>query len=860
MSNYEPVQPPGLSNARPRVPNASGVIKVRRGGRGASAAGSSSAANRAARIARMKKLRENEEKRKKNLEKSNSNVENEPVGTATLGLFMATSRLKESDQAVKDLKTIIGMDQFKNMIKNKTTKVGSLNYKLIEIVGKNDKLKKLFSISSEYGVVYNRRQNIPSNTIFDFKFRITDDDGDVKAGIFTLFTKSLKLMVRGGYFNSTSKNDFSGLESQPRAIARALFNMFNKKPPLPKFTLQNTVMSMRTGKKFDEKEFIRDTYGKNTIFNFKLNKKTKQSVSKVFMLLGTKGHTVSITKKGVIQVSLKKNPTKEEIKSVASKVTELKNKLSKYFKGASKVETKKRKITRRMNNQPAPNVARKGTTCPKGKRPTPYSFAGKCPRGYYVRPNPQQQPCCYKIPTNTTAYKNKVSLAYKSANVRIPNNVANMFGINRNNKNKSVNVSQNDPNIKLYKTVTRVRRANGTMVNVPNVRIGSRQCLRYTKQKILDFIARIGYTNKNLESKSKEQLCVILRSLAKNTNMNMTQNKYIPTFTYKGKPTQLTLKLGKILVIGRRECSSLSKKDMHKVCSALGIRFNETTTRPEMCKLINEKRIEMQKKLNTNKNKNISENIKKQLNRDNAARNRNIQLKVNKNKKRDKVLYQMFITKVEPYVRKYEKYGARDALPSKSEYLQHFKISVNVDAANAINNVNKKGWKKGFNTWLDQYITQFKTATEQSFMNAKQKANKNAANAKQKALNAARAKREKERLLSKLTPEKALQDMDKFKNKLPKNLHNAFNKKKNEFAKSYRKFVVLNNNASVNRIEARKRAWFSVESSSGSIRRYLNAIVNKMPPKLTDKNIRQKYELNKNLKLVLGPKVKYEHI
>ena len=39
-------------------------------------------------------------------------------------------------------------------------------------------------------------------------------------------------------------------------------------------------------------------------------------------------------------------------------------------------------------------------------RPKPYNFAtGKCPEGYYIRPNKQGQPCCYKIPKTRTYMK-----------------------------------------------------------------------------------------------------------------------------------------------------------------------------------------------------------------------------------------------------------------------------------------------------------------------------------------------------------------------------------------------------------------------------------------------------------------------
>ena len=850
MERGERVQPPGLSDARVSASNVAQVFAVGRGRRTRVNRGN------AERIARAQQRKKEEQVRMREFQKDDEEASgnNQRVGIATLGLFMATGKLQKNDQAVKDLQKIIGSDQFKNGLKDKTTTIGSLTYKLIEIVGKSDKLKKLFSVSSEYGVVYDRRQALPDNTIFDFKFRITDSGGDSKVGIFTLFTKSLKISVRSGYFNCTSENDFSGLGSQPRAIGRALFNVFGKNPGLPPLRLENVLMSLRSGRKFNEKDFIKDVYSNDTFMGMKLNKKTKQSVSKVFMLLGSKEHTLSITKGGVFQVSLKKAPTKDEIKDAIKKIKSIQTAASKYFGGKSTIATRKRKISSRTNDQPAPNVARKGTTCPPAKRPTPYSFGGKCPDGHYLRPNPQQQPCCYKIPRDKTKSKNKVALAYKTANVRVPDNVSAMFGLNRNTSNRRVNISTNFPDIKLYKTVTRVRKSNGTMVNVPDVRIGSRQCLRYTKQKILDFISRIGYTDKSLESKSKEQLCAILVNIAKNTNANKTNNKYIPTFTFKGKKTQLTLKMDKILMIGRRECRSLPKSDMQKACGALGIQF-DGLTREQMCAKIEEKRAEMQKKLNSNKNSNMKLNVKKKLNAENAAIERARKMKLEKIKKRDDLLYQMFVTKVEPFVQKYENYGSRNLVPNKTTYLKHFKTSVNVNAANAVNDVNKRGWKRGFEIWLKKYVLQFKSAYEQELVNAKAVKDQQIANARRAVAEEAKRKREQKRLLASLTPEGALKDMNAFKKKLPKNLQNAFDKKKKEFAESYRKFVVLDKNATLSGVAGRKRAFFDFQKmDGGNIRTYLNSVVSKMPPKRNANTI-QRYQLNNKLRLVLGPKI-----
>lgn len=849
MSNNRPerVGAPGLSN---KDPGAGMAMRAVGRGRSRKATGSTLANNRRKRIERLRAKQAEEAARKKELEKD-ATEKDESAGTMGLGLFLFSSQVDEKDPAGKAMGKLI-QETADNGFGKKTTMVGR-EYKLVEMVGRNARLKELFSLTEEYGLVWDYRGELPQNTVFDFKIKITDGD-ESRFGVVTLFNGSGKILIKGGYFNCTNKNDFSGLEGQPRALLMALFQMYGYKPQIPPLTRVNTVASYRTGRKFDDKEFRRNTVGKIKVGEFLFDKAPvkNRSVTKTYMKLAQDKHEISITKMGVVQVSFKGQISKETLKKYFSKIKNFDKTFSKYFKGSSKVFDKKKKSTLRANNAPAPNVVRRGTTCPPDKRPTPYSYAGKCPEGTYVRPNPQQQPCCYKIGKRPTRMSNKVKLAYNKAGVAIPSNVSKLFGIKSNKK--AVNVSTNLPSLKMYKTVTRVRKSNGTMVNVPDVRIGTRQCLRYTKEKIVDFIIRTGYAETGLESKTKEELCKILYSLVKNTNVNQTNNKFIP----KANGKTLTLKLGKILMIGRRECDSLPKAEIQKVCKSLGINY-EGKSRPEMCKSINEKRISMQEKLNKKKENKITENIRENVRKEFAQKNKEEQARRNKLKKRDKVIYQMFVTRVEPFVSKYEKYGSRNTLPSQNKVVGDFRISVDIGAARPFENVNKRGWKKPFESWLKEYTQQYKDAYEQYFIDAKVREEERErmarANAKEKAL----AEKERKKVLAAFPPEKALADMEKFKQKLPKNLQNVFNKKKEDFAKNYRNFVIRN--ATLQSLPARKKAYFNFESAiGGKIRNTLNREVNKMKPLILNKNTFQKYTLNRNFKLVLGPKLKGEII
>ena len=834
LNNADPMGQGGTTRAGNRQGGASNINKVRQ--------------ERAAKM-RLKKNEQNRER--KELEASNSNNNSSSTGRLDLGLFVYAGSFTPNLQSLKNLRTIIQNKILDNI--SKEFKVGSLSYKLIEVVGRNARFKKLFSVTSEYGLSFNRRIDLPDNTVFDFRIKISDGETS-KTGIITFFVKTGKVLVKGGYFNCNSGNDYLGLSSQPTSLLASLWKMYGfSASTLPKIKRGNTVASLRLGRKFDEKELMKNLYGKNKTGNLKIVRKSKsRAVTKTYFKFEKTNHHVSITRKGIIQVTFKGDISRDNLKMFMTKISKFPQRFSKYFKGRAKYEKPRSKIQGRRNNQTAPNLTRRGTTCPPEHRPKPYSFAGKCPPGMYCRPNPQQQPCCYKKPKNPQAYKNKVKLAYNTAKARMPNNVANLFGISRNNITKSSNVSKNLPNIKIYKTVTRVRTSNGNMINVNNIRIGSRQCLRYTKEKLLDFLERMGHSTAKIQSHSKQKLCKMIKDLASNTNMNNTVNAYIPTFKYKGKFTQLTLKSGKILMIGRRECASFSRVDMESVCKALRISTNSSTTRPQMCELIEAKRKSI---MNTNINRKIGKNITNKLNRENAAVNKAARNKVVRNVKRDDVLYQMFITRIESFVNRFEKEGSRSTVPSKAKFLGNFRTSVNLNFTRPVASLDARGWKKPFETWLKQYVDQYKSAYKNRFTNNRNKAKANENMRRQIA-------RDKAKRQIRFTPVEARKDLSKFRNKtLDKNLRPFFDKKVNVFEKNYVNFVTENNGVGTK--ASRRRAWFDFNRSTGGVMmKYFKNIVSKIPPKYSgnNKTIRQNYSINKTYRLVLGPRIKIERL
>ena len=185
------------------------------------------------------------------------------------------------------------------------------------------------------------------------------------------------------------------------------------------------------------------------------------------------------------------------------------------------VTHKPSKLARRSNMKPAPEITRRGTTCPKNRRPNPYSFQGACGSiSFYVRPNPQGQPCCYKKPKSIQYMRNKLENRYNQANVKVPNAVRKTFGFGGNTNQKANNVgrtSLNNLSITFNKSIGKNKK------NPVGLKIGSRQCSRYSKVALVDIAKRKGLT---LPKKvTKPILCDILAKVANKSPSPKKKNK-----------------------------------------------------------------------------------------------------------------------------------------------------------------------------------------------------------------------------------------------------------------------------------------------------------------------------------------------
>lgn len=254
-----------------------------------------------------------------------------------------------------------------------------------------------------------------------------------------------------------------------------------------------------------------------------------------FLTMKYNGVTLKIFRTGVIQATGITNPigVRDAINSVNMLVSALPTAGSANTTYAPKTS----KVLKRKNQNIAPNVKSRATTCPKDKCPVPNTFEGKCPEGFYLAPNPQGFPCCYKIPVKTAYKRNKIVTAFAKLGIKIPDHTKRVFNIrNVNNANKPTLVSGHVGNYRF--TVSKNRSGSDVF------KIDSRQCKRYTIQKLVDIAMKFGLVQ-YAKSRDKDTLCTaIFRHAATKGLLNPKNN--VPR-------------------IGGRLCTHYTKDELRKV-------------------------------------------------------------------------------------------------------------------------------------------------------------------------------------------------------------------------------------------------------------------------------------------------------
>ena len=478
--------------------------------------------------------------------------------------------------------------------------------KVTEFTIRYGKFKTALKYTSEYGFVGKEVSNPVSA---DFQVKVTSD-GVTKGASFS-FYKSGKIRFSGSYSD----------EDEPRR----LLNFFSKKyfrvsPRIP-ITLNNVTAEFRVGFPLNTK-LITDTFSEKDLSYFKRDYKVvanygkrrdkKTSQTKFLYITFTRGDekfSIVIAASGVIQIQGSNDVTrvyklmKEFFEALKDNDFMIVDK-----NGSQKsilMKPKNTKSSRRFDNLPAPNITRRGTTCPVGRRPNPYSYAGVCStQGCYIKPNPQGQPCCYTIPKSIEYSKDKVANAYVKAGVRVPQQVRQLFGIA--NSNKPVNVSNKSPNIRTY-----VNDKSG-------FKIDSRQCLRYTKVALVDMARRLHI---ELPPKlSKPILCDLIKKASKLPNVNVK----VGTRVISGSAESLRL--------GSRVCTTYKVETLRRFAQALGGTVSPEMSKAGICGLIHKLSAARRVRLQANFNKNKAVRNQEEANRRRAVENQRLRNEANRKK------------------------------------------------------------------------------------------------------------------------------------------------------------------------------------------------------------------------------------
>lgn len=502
--------------------------------------------------------------------------------------------------AVVDTKQAISI----NSILDKVKEIGLISengIKITEFTVRYGKFKTAMKYTSEYGLTGNSTKPFVSA---DFQLKVTQG-GETKGASFS-FYKSGKIRLSGGYIGTPAN-----LETQPRELLNFLSNYHRISPTVP-ISLNNVTSEFRVGYPLKTSviyDVFSDKVVKSSFGGYDIIATYETAKTKFLYLTFTKDDKFSIiiSGSGVIQIQ---GTTKiQETYTFLKKFFEaLKNNdfmITSSAQNSTLRKPKGTKVSKRFDNLPAPNITRRGTTCPISRRPNPYSYIGKCTQTKcYIKPNPQGQPCCYTIPKSLEYSRNKVASAYNKAGVKVPDNVRALFGIGLNTNNRPINVANKNvsPNVRTY------------VNNKSGFKIDTRQCLRYTKVALVDMARRLKIT---LPTKlTKPILCNLIKSASILPNVNVKAGKKVVT------GSNATLRLGS------RMCSTYKRDVLARFVRTLGGFVSADMDKTSICKLIQEltaaKRISLQTNFNRKKTANKAAVNKAEENRKKAIENQKL--------------------------------------------------------------------------------------------------------------------------------------------------------------------------------------------------------------------------------------------
>jgi hypothetical protein len=494
--------------------------------------------------------------------------------------------------AVVDTGHTISITDIFDKVKGVVGLASDADFKITEFTIRYGKFKTAAKFTKEYGLTNKNNAKISEGVSADFQIKVIRN-GETKGASFS-FYKSGKIRFSGG------TND---LETQPRKLLNFMTdNYLSNVPRGQEINFNNITAEFRVG--FPLKtEYIYELFGyvDNSLFDdyyVVVNQKYEDKKIHFLYISFWKGSPVQkktsekmfsiiLAETGVIQIQ-GTNQVEDAFTYLKKFFKVLKN--NDYMVTGNRGQNitlagpKKSKLSKRFDNLPAPNITRRGTTCPVNRRPNPYSYIGKCTMaGCYIKPNPQGQPCCYTKPKSLEYSRNKVAAAYSKAGVKVPVEVRTLFGIGLNTNNRPINVANKNVNLNVRSYIN----------NKSGFKIDTRQCLRYTKVALVDMARRLKIV---LPVKlTKPILCDLIKKGTLH-NVNVTASKKVIT----GSNTTLRL--------GSRMCSTYKRVTLVGFARALGGAVTSDMDKTAICKLIqqlsNAKRIVLQTNFNRNKEAN----------------------------------------------------------------------------------------------------------------------------------------------------------------------------------------------------------------------------------------------------------------
>jgi hypothetical protein len=384
--------------------------------------------------------------------------------------------------------------------------------------------------------------------------------------------KNGKIQYAGGY----PKSGESGWFSTPRHVLNIIFpGQFTNAD----INLNNVMLQRSTGRIIKNLERASLLVGGSY-----------EPEMRTFIKVERPKWTIQIFKKGVIQIlrlsdSTDVSPAMADANNIYTQISNA------NLLGGVSVSNSRRGISQvRLNNKPAPEIRRRTTTVPKGKRPSPFSFAGTCPNGMYLAPNPQGEPQCYKVPVRIAYMKPKIIERFEKFGLKIPQKTKIVFGIlDVNNSSRPVNVSGKDAGYRFTlermqrketnKRFLKAKSPSGDRYDRTVFKIDSRQASRYTSKQLVDICMRLGLVQ-YARTTSRKILAGAIQKYAESKGLIET-HQYNPN----GIPRNTNYSgTGDTFKVGKRLCLSYSKPALAKIAlKVYGKRLDTEKTLKQLC-------------------------------------------------------------------------------------------------------------------------------------------------------------------------------------------------------------------------------------------------------------------------------------